>query len=118
MVGLARAPRWFLAGLIGALLLGSCEMAPPPLADGPLPLDGGVLMAGVGGQRVVVAVFWPPASIVLLRVDGYYLWATPSLGVRNVYLTDRVAGHQVGSRVLDVNATGTTDYAYTFNWSG
>jgi hypothetical protein len=38
--------------------------------------------------------------------------------VRNVYLTDRVAGRQVGSRVLAVNATGTTDYAYTFNWSG
>lgn len=106
------------AAIVAAALLGACGLPAASSTHGaPAPLDGAALAVPVGGHRVAVAGFLPPASLLLVRVDGGYAWVSPSLSLRNVTIQDEVNGQPAGTRTLDINGRGTADAYYTFSWS-
>ena len=108
-----------VAGVAAVVLLGGCAPPerPPGVDEPPRQLSGEVLTFSMGGQRMAVALFTPPATMLLVRTGPVFFWATPSPGLRSVYLQDVVTGQAVDTHVLRVNPNGMVDYRYAFDWS-
>jgi hypothetical protein len=106
--------------LLALLLLPGCTASvPEPVHTERFSmLNGSAATLALGDQRFALALFAPPAPMLLVRTGPAYFWITPSLTLRQVFLEDEVEGVPIDSHVLAVNATGTTDYMYTMRWSG
>lgn len=105
--------------LTAVVLLGGCgAQRQQGIAPGeePQPLSGTSTTFSVGNQRFALAVFPPPASMVLVRTGPVFVWVTPSPALHDLYVQDVVAGKPQATHVLDVNDSGTVDYTYSLRW--
>lgn len=81
-----------------------------------LVLDGPSFTFTVGEQRFAIAVFGPPATLLLMRVGPEYVWVTPTPAIRDVYVQELVGDRPDSSHVLVANAAGSVDCVSALRW--
>src|SRR5690242_12510133 len=106
-----------LAAVLLVLLLTSCARPGPEPGprDQVRQLNGLGLMTTmvVGHQRFALALFAPPVSMLLIRTGPMFFWVTPSPAMHEIVVQDEFRGSPEDAHLLEVNDSGTVDYACT-----